>query len=230
MIVYLVKDPKDAALWIDEKRLRVFEGRRFQRTTDSAFESAGKAEEEARRLIARKVKSGWRVIHEVESPWQKWLDGLETLQTRIVRDAESQGVRITSRSLQLSFPSSPPKVPGEWAEFESVSALMRFRLGLERDNLAFDEQFEIAIPARDFATIEAWRSGALTKLPFWRRRDPISGTTLEEGSVDLTTGTLVSDLGGRLVRHATAAEFREWWPGYIRNDVFTQEIGELAGG
>jgi hypothetical protein len=59
---------------------------------------------------------------------------------------------------------------------------------------------------------------------FWRRHDNRAPT--DSGTFD--NGKLVSRAGDERVVHASATEFRAWFPRYVRDDVMSFVIAELA--
>jgi hypothetical protein len=222
------KASQRAAVWVDAQRVRIFEGVRFALAKEIPCETHEQAMREADKIVARRSKAGWSENQRTESPWQAWVDDVARAHARVVSHAQSAGVAVQQEFFQFGSPSVPC-VPGQWAELEGVTSFVRSSIRVQgRSGNEFADTFAIGIHATDGRTIDGWRSGAIHSMRFWRRAHARSGVILEEGAVDLSTGTLTSKtIGGDFVPHTSAEAFRPWFLRHFEDHVWTFQIAEL---
>jgi hypothetical protein len=95
---------------------------------------------------------------------------------------------------------------------------LRFYLG--DNSLSFRIEFEVG----NQYTGEQYFAVDPTYSYYWRRTD--AGKQIDYGVFE--DGKLVSHVGGERIVHESAADFRAWFPRYVRDDVMSFVIAELA--
>jgi hypothetical protein len=218
VLAYLRRPGKgdEVVALVSQCALRLYDGRKLTKQTE--LPTHERAIEELDKLVARRTKAGWALGHRIESPWVDWVVELERMWERIQQQATASGVTVAPGAMfQLLTPSwRPPEQADANPEFEELLRVgaVRMHVRLGDDRLMHDLYFEIGARYRaDDA--------------FWRMRRPGDHFRPSwEGR--LKNNILESRLDDQTIRHASADEFRAWFPRFVRDDVLTFAIAELA--
>ncbi|HET7373273.1 MAG TPA: hypothetical protein VFJ20_07790 [Gemmatimonadaceae bacterium] len=187
--------------------------------TRKKLESPAAALAEHGKLLARREKSGWRAGSPVSTPWLDFRGELEKLHERVLADARAAKVAVGPRSAFSRRGKGDGKLPEDYAGFARIGAAqLAFHLGDAK--LAFAIEFEVG----NAHAGKYWVADGTDDLWFWRRTS--NGSPDDGGTFEKTK--LVSRVGDERIVHASAAEFRAWFPRYVRDDVMSFSIAELA--
>jgi hypothetical protein len=220
VLAYLTRIEKSGELvaLVEQRTLRLYEQGKLTKQTE--FASCELAIAELEKVLTRRTKAGWKLRHRLESAWIDWLRELEQVYERIVKNAKASGVTVSPVSMfQRLTPSTlstenllEKYANPEYAQLLQVGTIrMHLRLGDAR--LEHDYYFEVG--AHRAAGDPFWQMRA------WNDPSPKWGGWL----IDQVLESRVDD---EKIRHASAAEFRAWFPRFIHDDVMTFAIAELA--
>ena len=214
MLAYLFRSTKKIEYAVAIARgptFRVYEGPRCDETKRDVHASAEEARAAFDHFVARRLKSGWRILHRVEDPtWIDWVDELERMFQHVIDDAAA--ARVPHDPKATYFRRAYPRAEsGALPGFAQVTAAVQFQWSLgDPKALQSVDRFVV--------------SGAQS--PLWRREDGRLRRIEEGVCVD---GTLENrfDEGARVETMELAA-FAAWFPRYVRDDVMGFQIAGLS--